>query len=90
MYLNSPTEGAKYVCAGNRLFKLPKGAHRGPAKVTYKGNMEGHKEDFRWDVDLTFKVLIVYYKTEVINQTSQARNLMLMCVNWISMLMCVH
>ncbi|CAG5130322.1 unnamed protein product [Candidula unifasciata] len=45
---------AKYTCAAWRLFKLPPGAKRGPATVTYLGTIEDYEETFPWDVDLMF------------------------------------
>ncbi|XP_041363661.1 arsenite methyltransferase-like [Gigantopelta aegis] len=47
--------GGRYCSAGNRLFKLPKGAHRGPAQVTYKGDIKGCEKTLKWDVSLTFE-----------------------------------
>ncbi|XP_048238616.1 arsenite methyltransferase-like [Haliotis rufescens] len=37
------------------MFRLGSGSNRGPASVTYKGNIKGHESEFRWDVNLTFK-----------------------------------
>lgn len=46
---------AEYMCAAWRLFKLPAGASRGPATVTYLGNIEDYSDAFPWDFDLVFK-----------------------------------
>ncbi|BFZ22222.1 hypothetical protein BsWGS_25260 [Bradybaena similaris] len=45
---------AKYTCAAWRLFKLAPGSKRGPATVTYLGNIEDYEAAFPWDVDLKF------------------------------------
>lgn len=45
------------MCAGWRLFKIPEGAKRGAARVTYNGNIPDFPDSLCWDVDLTFKVL---------------------------------
>ncbi|XP_046357521.1 arsenite methyltransferase-like [Haliotis rufescens] len=47
--------GRRYICAGNRIFRLGSGTNRGPASVTYKGNIQGHESEFKWDINLTFK-----------------------------------
>ncbi|XP_046357518.2 arsenite methyltransferase-like [Haliotis rufescens] len=47
--------GRRYLCAGNRMFRLGSGSDRGPASVTYKGNIKDHESEFKWDVNLTFK-----------------------------------
>jgi arsenite methyltransferase len=50
----SMLSNARYACAAWRLFKLGPDAKRGPATVTYKGNIEDYEETFPWSVDLTF------------------------------------
>ncbi|KAK7478532.1 hypothetical protein BaRGS_00030204 [Batillaria attramentaria] len=52
---NTMLENGRFLCVGWRLFKLPKGAKRGPSRVTYNGNIPGFPDAFPWDVDLTFK-----------------------------------
>lgn len=47
-------ENGRFVCAGWRLFKLPKDVKRGASRVTYKGNITGFSDALRWDVDLYF------------------------------------
>lgn len=49
-------ENGRFVCAGWRLFKLPKDVKRGASRVTYKGNITGFSDALRWDVDLYFPV----------------------------------
>lgn len=49
-------ENGRFVCAGWRLFKLPKDVKRGASRVTYKGNITGFPDALRWDVDLSFPV----------------------------------
>ncbi|ESO86180.1 hypothetical protein LOTGIDRAFT_167413 [Lottia gigantea] len=46
---------AEVVCAEWRLFKLPAGAKRSAAEVTYNGNITGADDVFRWDVSTVFK-----------------------------------
>lgn len=48
-------ENCRFVCAGHRIFKLPKGAARGASRVEYTGNIPGFSDALKWDVDLTFK-----------------------------------
>ncbi|XP_046553208.1 arsenite methyltransferase-like [Haliotis rubra] len=47
--------GRRYICAGSRMYRLAGGSNRGPASVTYKGNIKGHESELRWDVSMTFK-----------------------------------
>uniref|UniRef100_A0A0B7B268 Arsenite methyltransferase n=1 Tax=Arion vulgaris TaxID=1028688 RepID=A0A0B7B268_9EUPU len=45
---------AEYACAAWRLFKLGEKDKRGPATVTYRGNIEDYEEAFPWDINLVF------------------------------------
>ncbi|ESO88003.1 hypothetical protein LOTGIDRAFT_126867, partial [Lottia gigantea] len=55
--IHAEVANAEFLCAEYRFFKLPQGAKRSAAEVTYKGNIQGIEDVFQWDINTTFKVL---------------------------------
>ncbi|KAK6183030.1 hypothetical protein SNE40_010584 [Patella caerulea] len=55
MEIHESVNKVQLACAEWRLFKMPPGARRSAAEVTYNGNIFGFEDTFNWDVTTEFK-----------------------------------